>query len=124
MTSWISSALASSSLQIGAEEFDRQFSLDAADGFFHVVGDGLRKIPVHAGKLVQLGVHGGDQFVFGLELRAPLGAGQQVDEEFRVVEAAGVAAIVGTSNLADHLLDFGKAGQHAAAHCLPRRCPP
>ncbi len=42
------------SFQIAAEQLDRQFAFHAADGFFHVVGDGLREIPVHAGKLLQL----------------------------------------------------------------------
>ncbi len=34
-----------------AEQFDGQFAFDAADRFFDVVGDGLRKIPVDAGDL-------------------------------------------------------------------------
>ena len=54
-------------LQVGAKEFDGEFALDAAHGFFDVVGNGLGEIPVHAGKLVQLGVHGGDEVVFGFE---------------------------------------------------------
>ena len=37
--------------KVVAVELDRQFALDAGDGFFHVVGNGLRVIPDHAGKL-------------------------------------------------------------------------
>ena len=102
------------SFQVSAKELDRKFALDAADRFLDVVGNRLGEIPVHAGKLVQLGVHGGDEVVFGLELGAPLGSGPQIHEEFRVVEAAGVAAIIGAAHLADDLLDLGKAGQRAA----------
>ncbi len=39
-------------LQVAAEQLDRQFAFDAADGFFDVVGNRLRKIPVDAGNLV------------------------------------------------------------------------
>ena len=98
--------------EVSAEELDCQFALYAADRLFHVVRDGLREIPVHAGKLAQLFVHGGDQIFFGLELPPPFGAGQQIDKELGVVEAAGVAAIVRTSHLADDLLDLGKTGEH------------
>ena len=40
--------------------------------------------------------------------RAIVHARKQVDEEFGVVKAAGVAAVIGTSDLADNLRDFGK----------------
>src|SRR5215471_14127727 len=40
--------------------------------------------------------------------------GTQVDEKLRVVEAAGIAAIVGASDLAHDLRDFGKFRKHAA----------
>ena len=92
------------SLQVAAEQLDRELALDAADGFFHVVGNRLREIPVDAGELCELLIHGGDQFVLlAMKLEAPLFAGPQVDEKFGVVKAAGVAAIVGTADLADDL---------------------
>ena len=100
--------------QVGAKKLDRQFAFHAADRFFDVVGNRLGKIPVHAGKFVQLLVHGGDEVVLGLELRAPLGTGQEIHKEFRVVEAAGIAAIIGASHLAHDLLDLGKVGERAA----------
>ncbi len=50
----------------------------------------------------------------------PFGAGQQIDEEFRVVETAGIAAIIRTSDLADDLRHFGKAGEHERA-CVGER---
>ena len=109
-------------LQIGPEKFDRQFALDAADGFLDVVGNRLRKIPVHAGKFVQLLVHGGDEVVFRFELGPPLRARQQINEELRVVEAAGIAAVIGASHLAYDLLDLGKIGQRQAG-LLGKRHP-
>ena len=59
-------------------------------------------------------IHGGDQIVFRCcgTPRAILDAGQQIHEEFRVVKAAGIAAIIGTADLAHDLLDLGKAGEH------------
>ncbi len=95
-------------LEIAAEELDGQFAFDSADRFFHVVGNGLGEIPVHAGKLAKRLVHGGDQVIFGGKLLAPLGARQEVDKKFRVVETAGIAAVVGPANLTDYLLDFRK----------------
>ena len=102
------------SLQVASEKFDRQLALYSADGFLHVVGNGLGKIPVHPRKLAERLVHGRDQVIFGLELAAPLGARQKIHEKFGVVEAAGVAAIVRASHLADDLGDLGKIGQHPA----------
>ena len=103
------------SLQVGAEEFDGEFTFHAADGFFHVVGNGLGEIPVDAGKLLELFVHGGDEFVFlAVELAAPFFAGVQVDEKFGVVETAGVAAVVGAADLADDLGDFREIGENEA----------
>jgi hypothetical protein len=37
--------------QVVAVELDGQFALDAGDGLFHVVGDGLGVVPDDAGKL-------------------------------------------------------------------------
>ena len=72
-TPTISSPLASSVLQIVAIDLDGQLALDAADGFFHVVGDGLREIPERAGDLAERAIHGGDQrFLVLAEDGAPL----------------------------------------------------
>ena len=102
-------------LQIGAVDLDRQFALDAADGFFHVVGDGLREIPEHAGNLFQFAVHGRDQLLFVLlEHRPPLLLGLQIDEVFGIEEAGGIGAIVGTAHLRDHLRDLRKSCQNDA----------
>ena len=59
---------------------------------------------------------------FCRELGAPLRTRQQIDKEFGVVEAAGIAAVVGTSDLADDLRDFGKVGQHPAGLLRQMRC--
>ena len=45
------SALCFQRAQIVAIELDGKFALHAAHGLFHVVGDGLRIVPDHAGKL-------------------------------------------------------------------------
>src|ERR1700734_1204881 len=39
-------------LKVGTEELYRQFTFHAADSFFHIVGNRLREIPIHAGKLI------------------------------------------------------------------------
>ena len=84
---------------------------------------GCEKFQSTPGNLLQLLVHGGDQFVFvAVELGAPLFARAQIDKEFGVVEAAGVGAVVGTADLADDLLDFGKVGEHERALAWPCRC--
>ena len=55
-------ALLLQGLEIVAVNLDREFALHAADGLFHVVRDRLREIPEHARELLQLAVHGGNQF--------------------------------------------------------------
>src|SRR5579872_445044 len=113
--------------QIAPEQFDRKFTLHAADGFFNVVRNRLREIPIDAGKLLKLPVHRGDELILvALELRPPLLARKKVNEELGVVEAAGVAAIVGASDLAHDLSDLGKIREHEACplgHVDARRWP-
>ena len=107
--------MASSVFRSRSEEFDREFAFDAADGFLDVVGNGLGEIPVDAGELLELLVHGGDQVIFvAVEFAAPLLARMKIDEEFGVVEAAGIAAVVGAADLADDLRDLGEIRQHEA----------
>src|SRR4029077_12329325 len=101
-------------LEIAAKEFDGEFTLNAADGFLHVVGDRLREIPVNAGNLAEGLIHGVDQLFFRVELDAPLGPGQEVDEEFCVVETARIAAVVGPADLTDDLLHFWKLRENGA----------
>ena len=102
-------------LQIVAVEFDGQLAFYAADGFFHVVRDRLRKIPEDAGHFAQLGVHRGDQLVFiFVENGAPLVFGFQVHEIFGVEEASGVCAVVGAADLAGYFRDFGKGSEDVA----------
>ena len=84
---------------------------------------GCEKFQSTPGNLLQFLVHGGDEIVFCFELGAPLRSREQIDEEFRVVKAAGVAAVVGTADLADDLLDLGEIGQHSAALCLASAMP-
>src|ERR1039458_9998008 len=96
-------------LEIAAKEFDGKFTLDAADGFFDVVGDGLREVPVDAGNLTESFVHGFDELLLRAELGAPFGTVQQVDEEFRVVETASVAAVIGPADLRSEERRVGKA---------------
>ena len=57
------------------------------------------------------------------EFGAPPRSGQQIDEEFGVEEAAGVGAIIRTTNLAHDLLDFRKAGEHATRRFATTACP-
>ena len=102
--------------EITAKELDRQLALHAADGFFDVVGNRLREIPIDSGELLKLLVHGGDQFVFlAMEFRAPLLARQKINEEFGVVETAGVAAVVGAADLTDNQPDLRETREHDAS---------
>ncbi len=92
------SALALQQLQIVAVELDRQLAFDAADCLLHVVRDGLREVPYHPRHLLQLAIHGANQFFFVLvEGRAPLVLGKQVDKIFGVEKARGIGAVVGPS---------------------------
>ena len=73
MTAMISSPFCSRSLQVGAEDLYRQFAFDAAHGLFHVVGNGLREAPGHAGDFLHFVVHGLDQqFFAAAKLRAAI----------------------------------------------------
>ena len=102
-------------LQIVAVDLDRQLSFDAADRLFHVVGDRLREIPDHAGNLVELAVHGGDQLFFVLvEHGTPLLLRLQIDEILGVEEARGIGSIVGPAHLAGGRGDFREGGEDHA----------
>ena len=111
-------------LQIVAEDLDGQLAFHAADGFFHVVGDGLREIPDHAGNLLELAVHGRDQlFLVLVKHRPPFFLGLQIDEIFGVEEAGGIGAVVGPAHLAGALRNFGKRAQDHARLVRDARCP-
>src|SRR4029077_7049168 len=47
-----------------------------------------------------------------MEFIAPLFARMEVDEEFSVIKAARVTAVVGPSDLTDDLLNFGEVGKN------------
>ena len=95
------SALSSRVLQVVAIDLRGQLAFHAADRLFHVVLDGLGEAPDHAGNLLQLAVHGGDQFVLVLVKDGPpLFLGLQVDEVFGVEEARGVGSVVRPPDLA------------------------
>ena len=99
-------------LQVVAVDLDGELAFDAADGFFHVVGDGLGEVPADAGNFFELAVHGGDEFFFILvEDGAPLFFGFEVDEVFGVEEAGGICSVVGPAGLADDLGDLGEGGE-------------
>ena len=84
---------------------------------------GCEKFQSTPGNCCSFLIHGGDQFVLlAVEFGAPFFARTKIDEEFGVVETAGVAAVVGASDLADDLLDFGKIRQHDDAPALPCPC--
>ena len=101
--------------QIVAVDLDGELAFDAADGLFHVVGDGLGEVPDDAGDLFEFAIHGGDQLVLVLvEDGAPLLLGLEVDEVLGVEEAGGVGAVVGAAGLADDLGDLGKGGEDDA----------
>src|SRR5579864_392749 len=93
-------------LQIAAEELKRQLAFHAADSFLHVVGNRLREIPDYSRQLAQRLVHGGDYLILCPIFFLPLFSRQQVNKELRIVKPTGIAAVIGTPHLADHLCDF------------------
>ncbi len=101
--------------EVVAIDLRGELAFDAADGFLHVVGDGLGEIPDDAGDFLQLTVHGRDEFVFILVKRgAPLFLGLQVDEVFGIEETGGVGAVVGASHLAGALGYLGPGAKDEA----------
>src|ERR1017187_7306192 len=101
--------------QVGAEDLHGKFTFNAADGFFHVVGDGLGESPGHAGNLLDFVVHGLDQqFLAATELRTPFTARLEIDEVLGVEEAGGVGAVIGAADLRYHFRHFRKAGENNA----------
>ena len=96
-------------VQVVAVDLGGKLPLDAADRFFHVVGDRLREAPDHSGQLVQLFVHGGDDFVLVLvKAGPPLLLGLQIGEVLGIEEAGGIGSVVRTPGLAGALGHFGK----------------
>ena len=88
-------------LEVIAEDLDRKLAFDPADCLFHVVGDGLREVPKHAGDFLELAIHGGDQlFLVFTKHRTPLFLRLEVDEVFGIEEAGGVGAVIGAADLA------------------------
>ncbi len=84
--------------QVVAVDFGGELALYAADRFLHVVRDRLREVPDHARQLLQLAVHGGDDFIFVLVKHGPpLLLRFQIDEIFGVEEAGGIGSVVGTA---------------------------
>src|SRR5215469_12932100 len=69
-----------------------------------------------------------------MEHGPPLFLWQKVHEEFHVEESGRVRSIIGTSDLVDHLGNFGKRSQHLARSlrdtrafrgpCARCQCPP
>ena len=96
-------------------DLNRQLALDATDGFLHVVGDGLRKIPDDSGDLIRLLAQSRDQLLLVLvEDGPPLLLRPQVDEVLGVEEAGVVGAIIRPSHLAHHFGHFREPGEHDA----------
>ena len=103
MTETICVALFFERPQIIAIDLDGEFALDAADGLFNIVRDGLGEVPEDAGHLFELAVHGRDEFVFILlEDGAPFLFGLEVDKVFGVEKARSIGSIVRTTGLADN----------------------
>ncbi len=70
---------------------------------------GCEKFQMHAGYLLELAIHGGDEFLFVLaEDGTPLFLGLEIDEIFGVEEARGVGAVVGPAHLAGGHGDLGE----------------
>ena len=94
-------------LEIFAVNLDGKLSLDAADGFLHVIGNGLGEAPDYTGDFSHFPIHGGDEFLFVLmESGPPLFFGLEVDEELAIAEIDRVHAVIGPADLRHHLRHF------------------
>ena len=101
--------------QIVAIDLGGEFAFDAADGFFHVVFNGLGESPEDAGNFVEFALHGGDEFFFiFVEDGTPFFFGFEIDEVFGIEKAGGIGSVVGTAHLAGALRNFGKRAEHDA----------
>ena len=101
--------------QIVAIDLRGKFAFHAADGFFHVVFDGLRKSPVTPGIFSSSRFMAAIRSVLILmEDGPPLFLGFQVHEVFRVEEAGRIRSVIRTPHLAGALRHFGKRTQQYA----------
>ena len=115
MTPTIWSAFCFQDLQIVAIYLGGEFALYAADRFFHVVGDGLGKIPDHARESFPVrGPWPRSLRLCSGERPDAILLGFQTDEVFGIEEAGGVGSIVGPPHLAGALRDLGKGAQQDA----------
>ena len=101
-------------VQVGSEDLDGIIALDARQRLHDVVADVLREVPIDARQLArQLGIHLADQFRFGARPLAsapqprpptlafldflPLPGRPQGHEDFDVVEARRIGAVIGSA---------------------------
>src|SRR5208337_1398202 len=115
-------ALLLQSLQVVAENLERQRALGAREGFSDVVFDRLREVPDRPrASFFQLAVHGGDQFFLVLtKYRPPLVVWLQVNEIFGVAESSGVGSVIWPANLRYNCFHLRKRCEHiTSAGCEP-----
>ena len=99
--------------QVIAVDLGGQLAFHSTDGLFHVVFDGLREAPDDAGNLVELAIHGGDQFVLVLVKDGPpLFFRLEINEVFGIEEAGCIRAVIRTPRLTGALRDLGKRAKH------------
>ncbi len=103
-------------VQIAAVDLGCQLAFHAAHRLLHVVFNGLREAPDHAGKLlIERVLHGGDQVVFVLvEDWPPLFLRLQAHEVFGIEESGMVGSVVGAARLAGAFGGFRKRAQKDA----------
>ena len=100
-------ALLLESLQVVAEDLERQRALGAGHRLADVVFNRLREVPDRSWIFLHREVHGGDQFLLvPVKDRAPLVVRLQVDEILGVAESAGVGSVVGPADLRHHVCDL------------------
>src|SRR5260370_4300500 len=88
----------------------------SANCFLHVVGDGLRKVPDHAGNFVEFALHGADHSFFILvEHRPPLFLGLQADVVLGIGKTSGIRSVIRTPHLTRAFGRLWKRAKQAAS---------
>ena len=94
---------------------DRQFSLDPAHRFFHIVGNGLGEVPNRTGNPLELAAHRRDEFLLVfVEERSPFFLCLEIDEIFGVEEPGPVCPVIRPTDLACYDRDFREGGEDHA----------
>src|SRR5207247_2818245 len=93
-------------LQIASEQLDRVLALHTRHCFFHVILNGLREVVIDSGNLAQFGLDLANQLRL-IHAGPPIFARFKIHEKLTIEIAGRIRAVLGPSELADDIRDFG-----------------